>query len=158
MQSIRTFVVSVAALLLTTATVYADDAKRLTDSRVVLSEMRNAEDSGIPDSIWSKAECVVVIPDLKKAGFIVGGEAGSGVMACRNGSHWGAPIFMKMTKGSGRVGGGGADRPDCVCRDGRADDGADAGVFAIERRVRRHQPVGRKPQAGRLGQREDVWR
>jgi len=105
MQSIRTFamrtfVVSVVALLLTPATLYADDAKRLTDSRAVLSEMRNADDSGIPDSIWSKAQCVVVIPDLKKAGFIVGGEAGSGVMACRNGNHWGAPIFMKMTKGS----------------------------------------------------------
>jgi lipid-binding SYLF domain-containing protein len=153
MQSIRTFVmrtfvVSIAALL-TPATLYADDAKRLSDSRAVLSEMRNAEDSGIPDSIWSKAECVVVIPDLKKAGFIVGGEAGSGVMACRNGNHWGAPIFMKLTKGSVglQVGASSTDLVLVVMNRGGADKllgnnvtlGADASVAA--------GPVGRTASA-----------
>ena len=54
----------------------------------VLGDFRNSSD--IPGSIWSKAHCVLVIPSLKKAGFIVAGESGSGVMSCRqsNGS-WG---------------------------------------------------------------------
>jgi|KBSMisStandDraft_5_1062788.scaffolds.fasta_scaffold304846_2 lipid-binding SYLF domain-containing protein len=154
MQSIRTFVmrafvVSFVAVLLTPATLYADDAKRLNDSRAVLSEMRNADDNGIPDSIWSKAECVVVIPDLKKAGFIVGGEAGSGVMACRNGGHWGAPIFMKMAKGSFglQAGASSTDLVLVVMNRGGADKllgnkvtlGADASVAA--------GPVGRSASA-----------
>ena len=159
MQSIRTsvmrtLVVSIVALLLTPATLHADDAKRLSDSRMVLSEMRNAEDIGIPDSIWSKAECVVVIPDLKKAGFIVGGEAGSGVMACRNGNHWGAPIFMKMTKGSVGLQAG-ISSTDLVIvvmnRDGadkllgnKVTLGADASVAA--------GPVGRTASAATDGQ------
>jgi len=145
----RTFVVSTVALLLTPATLYADDAKRLNDSRAVLSEMRNADDNGIPDSIWSKAECVVVIPDLKKAGFIVGGEAGSGVMACRNGGRWGAPIFMKMAKGSFglQAGVSSTDLVLVVMNRGGADKllgnkvtlGADASVAA--------GPVGRSASA-----------
>ena len=101
MQISRTIVTGAAAMLLAAAPLYAaDDARKLSDSRMVLSEMRNASDNGIPDSIWSKAECIVVIPGLKKAGFIIGGEFGDGVMACRNGNAWGAPIFMKLTKGS----------------------------------------------------------
>jgi lipid-binding SYLF domain-containing protein len=49
---------------------------------------------------WGKAECVVVIPSLKKAGFIVGAEGGDGVLSCRQGAAWGAPVFMELTKGS----------------------------------------------------------
>jgi lipid-binding SYLF domain-containing protein len=43
---------------------------------------------------------VLVIPSLKKAGFIVGGEHGAGVMSCRHGNMWGAPVFMEMSKAS----------------------------------------------------------
>lgn len=149
MQTIRTIVMSVIAMLLTTAMLYADEAKRLSDSRAVLSEMRNAEDSGIPDSIWSKAECVVVIPGLKKAGFIVGGESGSGVMACRNGNAWGAPIFMRLTKGSVglQAGASSTDLVLVVMNRGGADKllgnkvtlGADASIAA--------GPVGRTSSA-----------
>jgi SH3 domain-containing YSC84-like protein 1 len=94
---------TVTALLIATAAFAADsksDAKRLNRAAAVLTDLRNAPDNGIPDRIWSKAECVVVIPSLKKAGFIVGGESGSGVMSCRQGNHWGAPVFMELTKGS----------------------------------------------------------
>jgi len=96
-------VLGVAALLVATAAFAAqskDESKRLNQSTTVLSEIRGASDNGIPEQIWSKAECVVVIPSLKKAGFIIGGEFGSGVMSCRQGNHWGAPIFMQLTKGS----------------------------------------------------------
>ena len=91
------------ALLFAASTAVAlpkDEAKRLNEAATVVGEFRNAADSGIPEDIWSKAECVVVIPGLKKAGFIIGGEFGSGVMSCRNARQWGAPVFMKLTKGS----------------------------------------------------------
>jgi lipid-binding SYLF domain-containing protein len=77
-----------------------DDIKELNDATAVLGDIRNAPDKGIPDTIWRKAECVVVIPSLKKAGFIVGAEGGEGVMSCRHGATWGTPVFMELTKGS----------------------------------------------------------
>src|SRR5207248_306890 len=46
------------------------------------------------------AECVVVIPGMKKAAFVVGGEYGKGFATCRNGKGWGAPAAMKMEGGS----------------------------------------------------------
>jgi lipid-binding SYLF domain-containing protein len=77
-----------------------DDIEKVNDAAAVLTEIRNAPDKGIPDGIWNKAHCVVVIPSLKKAGFILGGEHGSGVMSCRHGNTWGPPVFMELTKGS----------------------------------------------------------
>jgi lipid-binding SYLF domain-containing protein len=81
-----------------------DEVKRLDESAAVIRELRNAPDKGVPDELWHKASCVVVIPSLKKAAFVVGGEYGSGVMSCRSaggsGNHWSAPIFMHLAKGS----------------------------------------------------------
>jgi lipid-binding SYLF domain-containing protein len=54
----------------------------------------------IADDIWNRARCVAVIPDLKKAAFFVGGEYGKGVMSCRNGDGWSAPVFLQLAKGS----------------------------------------------------------
>jgi len=73
--------------------------KRLSESAAVIGELRDA-DNGIPEALWNKAECVVVIPSMKKAAFIVGGEAGSGVMSCRRRNGWSAPVFMHLAKGS----------------------------------------------------------
>ena len=76
-----------------------DDVKHLNKATTVLSEFRNSAD--IPESVWTKADCVLVIPSLKKAAFIVGGEGGSGVMSCRHSNGaWGTPVFMQLTKGS----------------------------------------------------------
>jgi lipid-binding SYLF domain-containing protein len=76
-----------------------DDVKHLNKATTVLSEFRNS--SEIPESMWTRATCVLVIPSLKKAAFIVGGEGGSGVMSCRHSNGaWGTPIFMQLTKGS----------------------------------------------------------
>jgi len=94
----------IAAAWLVAAAAFAqmpkDEAKRINQSATVVSELRNASDAGIPEGIWEKAECVVVIPGLKKAGFIIGGEFGSGVMSCKHGNGWTSPIFMSLTKGS----------------------------------------------------------
>jgi lipid-binding SYLF domain-containing protein len=90
-------------LVMTTATVFAamskEEVRRLNESAAVLSELRHAPDKGIPEDIWNKAQCVLVIPSLKKAAFVFGGEYGSGVMSCRT-SAWSAPVFMQLTKGS----------------------------------------------------------
>jgi len=76
-----------------------DDLKHLNKATAVLSEFRNS--SEIPASMWTKADCVLVIPSLKKAAFVVGGEGGSGVMSCRHSNGaWGTPVFMQLTKGS----------------------------------------------------------
>jgi SH3 domain-containing YSC84-like protein 1 len=103
MKTLRTVVAGVASLLVATsafATLSKDDVKKLDESAAVLTEMRAAPDRGIPDRIWNNAKCVLVIPSLKKAAFIIGGEFGTGVMSCKHGGKWGAPVFMEMTKGS----------------------------------------------------------
>jgi SH3 domain-containing YSC84-like protein 1 len=104
MHTTKGLIVGVAALL-SASTAFgssniSDDSKTLAKATAVLSEIRNAPDKNIPDSVWNRAECVVVIPGMKKAGFILGGEFGSGVMSCRHGNSWSAPVFMELAKGS----------------------------------------------------------
>jgi len=77
-----------------------NEVKRLGDAATVLSDMRGAPDSGIPEDLWTRAQCVLVIPSTKKAAFMIGGETGSGVMSCRRASGWSAPVFMHLAKGS----------------------------------------------------------
>ncbi|HEX3703584.1 MAG TPA: lipid-binding SYLF domain-containing protein [Vicinamibacterales bacterium] len=77
-----------------------DEVKRLNEAGTILTELRNTPDKGIPEQLWEKAQCVVVIPSMKKAAFIVGGEYGSGVMSCRRANGWTAPVFMQLAKGS----------------------------------------------------------
>ena len=152
MKPMKTIVASVTALLVA-ATAFAQlsksDINKLNEATTVLSEIRNAPDNGIPDSVWSKAHCVVVIPDLKKAGFIVGGEHGSGVMSCKNANTWGPPVFMELTKGSAglQAGVSSTDLVLVVMNESGADKllrnkvtlGADASVAA--------GPVGRAASA-----------
>jgi lipid-binding SYLF domain-containing protein len=75
-------------------------AKRLTDAAAVLQELRAIPDKGIPDEIWNRAQCVAVIPGLKKAAFMIGGEYGKGIISCRSGQAWSAPVFLELGKGS----------------------------------------------------------
>ena len=86
--------------LTATAKLSNDEVNRLNEAASVLNELRTTPDNGIPQDLWSKAECVVVIPSLKKAAFLIGGEYGSGVMSCKNGNEWSAPVFMQLAKGS----------------------------------------------------------
>jgi len=102
-RTLKMMVATVAACLMA-ATAFGQlkqkDIDKFNDAGMVLRELRNAADGGIPESVFNKAHCVIVIPDLKKAGFIVAGEHGSGVMSCRHGSSWSSPVFMEITKGS----------------------------------------------------------
>jgi lipid-binding SYLF domain-containing protein len=82
------------------AAVSSSETKRLQEAAQVVSELRATPDKGIPEELWNKAACVVVIPDMKKAAFVFGGEYGKGVMSCRSGNSWGAPVFMQLAKGS----------------------------------------------------------
>ena len=77
-----------------------DEVKRLSESATILSELRASPDKGIPEELWEKAQCVLVIPSMKRAAFVVGGEYGSGVMSCRRPTGWSAPVFMQLAKGS----------------------------------------------------------
>jgi len=77
-----------------------DEVKRFSESAAILSDLRSMPDKGIPQELWDRAECVIVIPDMKKAAFVVGGEYGSGVMSCRSADGWSAPVFMQLMKGS----------------------------------------------------------
>jgi SH3 domain-containing YSC84-like protein 1 len=96
--------VSVSLLLASVVTGAADlsssETKRLADAATVVREFRAAPDKGIPEDLWGRAECVTVIPNMKKAAFMVGGEYGKGVMSCRNAGSWSAPVFVELEKGS----------------------------------------------------------
>ena len=100
----QTIWAAVTVLAATTAIRAADlssaQASRLHEAAVVLREIRQAPDKDIPSDLWEKASCVAVIPSMKKAAFIIGGEYGAGVMSCRAGTGWSAPAFMKLGKGS----------------------------------------------------------
>ena len=75
---------------------------RLDASADTLADMMGASDNGIPHDLLDKAKCVVVIPGMKKAGFIFGAKYGSGFAVCRRpgGSGWSAPAAMIVEGGS----------------------------------------------------------
>jgi len=108
-------VLAVAGSLLATsayAALSSDETKRLSEAGAILTALRDSPDKGIPVELWRRAECVVVIPSMKKAAFIVGGEYGAGVMSCQTSrgqrtnvrrvtrTNWSSPIFMQLAKGS----------------------------------------------------------
>ena len=76
------------------------ETTRLNEAAAVIRELRGAPDAGIPQSVWDRARCVAVMPGVKKAAFIIGGEFGEGVVSCRTANGWTAPVFMKLEKGS----------------------------------------------------------
>jgi len=98
------WVLTFSIICLTAASAYAelskDEVKRLREGGAIVTELRESPDKGIPEDLWTRAECVLVIPSVKKAAFIVGGEYGSGVMSCRNKTSWTNPVFMQLAKGS----------------------------------------------------------
>lgn len=54
------------------------------------------DESGVPADLIKKASALVIIPELYKAGFIVGGTSGWGIMLERRGSGWTQPVFVEM--------------------------------------------------------------
>jgi len=98
----RNLVIGFMVILLAAPLVLASDAKeeeRVKDAGVVLKEILDIPDD-IPQDLLDKAECVVVLPSVKKGAFGVGASYGRGVMICRSGQHftgkWGAPALYAL--------------------------------------------------------------
>jgi len=93
-------------LLLSTITslLWAGEAetKRLQAATEVLSEIMGAADKGIPQDLISKAQCAIVVPGMKKGGFIVAAKFGKGFATCRmpNGKGWTGPVGVRVEGGS----------------------------------------------------------
>jgi SH3 domain-containing YSC84-like protein 1 len=128
------------------------DKDRIHSSALVLKEIVN-NSQGIPTDLIDHARCIIVLPSIVKAAFIVGGSYGHGVMVCRTGMNyegpWGAPVMMALEGGSFglQIGGEATDFVILVMNKRRADSllhskvklGGDASIAA--------GPVGRTAEA-----------
>ncbi|MES1258321.1 MAG: lipid-binding SYLF domain-containing protein [Acidobacteriota bacterium] len=77
-------------------------AERLDAAADLMSDMMKASDKGVPQDLLNKARCVVLVPGLKKAAFIVGAKYGRGFSMCRkeSGVGWSAPAAIRIEGGS----------------------------------------------------------
>ena len=146
-------VATVVTTILTTPLVAADNdaEKRLNEAAVVLSEVMATPDRGIPQDLIAKAHCIVIVPELKTAAFVVGGKYGKGFISCRKatGGGWSAPGAVRIEGGSVgfQIGGSSTDVIMLVMNERGADKllsnkftlGAEASVAA--------GPVGRTAAA-----------
>jgi len=73
---------------------------RMDAAKTVLDQIMAAGDATIPLNILHQATCVGVVPGLIKGAFIIGGQYGQGVVTCRTGHGWSAPVFIRMAGGS----------------------------------------------------------
>jgi len=78
----------------------AEHVARLNEAAKVFSEIQGAKDRGIPDKLLDKANGVIIVPGLKRAGFVIGGEFGKGVFLVRTASGWSAPSTIRVEGGS----------------------------------------------------------
>ncbi|MGA7107743.1 MAG: lipid-binding SYLF domain-containing protein [Terracidiphilus sp.] len=131
----------------------ADDQQkidsRLQAARTTIDAIMSVPDKAVPDGIARKAVCVAVIPGVVKGAFILGAEYGQGVVTCRTGAGWSAPVFIRLAGGSFgfQAGGQGTDLVLVAVNDKGFQDllkdkfkiGGDASAAA--------GPVGRDAQA-----------
>ncbi|HZL92567.1 MAG TPA: lipid-binding SYLF domain-containing protein, partial [Vicinamibacterales bacterium] len=100
----RTAILTGLLLSLSSSFVLADKEtdERLANAAMAFGEIMSAPDKGIPGDVLNKAACVVVVPGMKKGGFIVGGSFGRGSISCRGAgnSGWGAPAMVELGGGS----------------------------------------------------------
>jgi len=73
---------------------------RLDNAALVLHQIMDAPDRGIPEEVLDHAQCVAVVPHMIKGGFVFGAENGKGVATCRTANGWSAPAFFAITGGS----------------------------------------------------------
>src|SRR4029077_5562171 len=80
----------------------ADAPKRLTDATNAFKEVMGIPDKSIPQELLQKAQCIIMVPDLVKGGFIFGGKYGRGFVTCRqkSGVGWSAPGSIRIEGGS----------------------------------------------------------
>jgi len=129
-----------------------DEVNRIENAGMVMDEILNVPDD-LPQDLLDKARCVIVLPSVLKAAFVVGGSYGRGVLVCRTGERfggaWGAPAMYALEGGSigFQIGGEATDFVILVMNDRGASSllkskvklGADAAVAA--------GPKGRDAQA-----------
>jgi SH3 domain-containing YSC84-like protein 1 len=101
----RKTIAAVCLCFLLSSTAFAASSRqdlqaRIDSAKTVLEEVLNAQDSSIPLNILEQATCVGVVPGLKKGAFVFGGQYGQGVVTCRTGHGWSAPVFIRMAGGS----------------------------------------------------------
>ena len=108
--------VRLTLILMMSATVVfaADDAtERIAEAKAVFEEIMGSPDKGIPRDLIAKAHCIVIVPAVKRGGFIVGAQYGKGVATCRNpqGTGWTGVSTVRMEGGSIglQIGGGETD-------------------------------------------------
>src|SRR5580698_7557184 len=77
-----------------------DTIDRMQKSVEVLQSIMSTPDKGIPEDVLNGAKCIVVVPNLIKGGFIIGGKHGRGVASCRTPEGWSAPAFVSVGGGS----------------------------------------------------------
>ena len=87
-----------------------DDAQRLKAAGDTLSEIMAAPDKSVPTDLFKKSECVIVVPGMKKAGFIFSGKYGRGFASCRQKSGgWTDPVGMRIEGGGFGLQAGGSE-------------------------------------------------
>lgn len=82
------------------ASSHTDLQDRIEASKIVLDQIMGAQDRTIPMNILEQATCVAVIPSMIKGAFVFGAQYGQGVVTCRTGHGWSAPVFIRMAGGS----------------------------------------------------------
>ena len=94
--------ISVALLLLSATATWAQsgtrsaDVARIQSATTILSQIMEAPDRGIPDSIMSGAKCIAIVPSMLKISFIFGANYGKGIATCRTAAGWSTPAFFRM--------------------------------------------------------------
>ncbi len=153
---------ALSALLLAAGAVAGEHEDNRADNALrVMREIQSVPDSSIPDRLLDEARGIVVIPDTIKAGFVLGGRRGHGLMSVRNpDGTWSNPVFVRLTGAS--VGfQAGVQSADVILVfrsergldniiNGKVTLGADAAVAA--------GPVGRNAAAATDGAlRAEIW-
>jgi lipid-binding SYLF domain-containing protein len=92
-------------LFLSALTAFAADSKkdvteRLDQSAAVFHEIMATPDKSIPQDLLDKANCMVIVPGMKKGAFIIGAQFGKGFATCRKGGAWSAPAAIRVEGGS----------------------------------------------------------
>jgi len=103
MKNVIAFFLALACVPKAMAAQNEKEMDRVKDAGVVLKEILGIPDD-IPKDLLDRAECVVVLPSVKKLAIGIGGSYGRGVMVCRNGEHftgaWGAPAMYALEGGN----------------------------------------------------------
>lgn len=98
--------ITIALLFLMTTAAWSQsgvrsaDVERIQSSALILSQIMEAPDKAIPDSIMDGAKCIAIVPSMLKASFIFGANYGKGIATCRTATGWSTPVFFRVEGGS----------------------------------------------------------